>query len=66
MVEHLEDSQGVSDFMGHLAGKQPKRGQFFVLPEQFLGLDDALKQSRLLDRQRGKLGQRRGDVYFVI
>ena len=42
MVEHLEDSQGF-DFMGHLAGKQPKRGQFFVLPEQFL--DSTMRSS---------------------
>ena len=66
VVQHLEDGQRVADLVGHLAGQQAKRGEFLVLPQQLLRLDDALEQARLLDGDGGQLGQRHGDLDFVV
>ena len=66
VVQHLEDGERVADLVRHLAGEQAKRGELFVLPKQFLRLDDAVEQPRLLDGDGGQLGQCHGDADFVV
>ena len=47
MVEHFHHGQRIADFVGHFRRQQAEGGKFFVLPQLFLHVHDALVEPGL-------------------
>ncbi len=66
VVEHLHHREGIADFVGDLGGKQPERGEFFVLAQLFLNIHDPLVEPRLFNGEGVQFRERGENADFLV